>query len=105
MNTALKLVGDAWDYVLRARTASASELRELAIRVTDAIEQEPVCSSLLMLRAVTQRLGRNLRLLADAAPPDRTGPLHRLSAVVDQQIEEQDDCYWDSLEYDDERLA
>ena len=58
-----------------------------------------------MLRAVTQRLGRNLRLLADAAPPDRTGPLHRLSAVVDQQIEEQDDCYWDSLEYDDERLA
>ena len=49
-----------------------------------------------------RRQGASLRLLADAPPPDRSGPPHRLSAVVDEEIDDLDDCYWDEPEDEDD---
>lgn len=98
------VIRDAWDCVLRARSADAVEQRALALRLTDLIEQERDCSSMLRHRAVIERQGASLRLLADAAPPDRCGPLHRLSAVVDEEIDELDDYFWDEPEDEDDEL-
>jgi hypothetical protein len=90
----------AWACVLQARTPGSKQIPALARRLTDALEREPRCGSVILRLSVAHRLAYRLELLADAAPPNRGGPLHRLAAVARAEQDELDEV-WDELDEED----
>ena len=92
---------EAWECVLRARTASPPKLRALAARISAALERDPTCSAMILRLAVSHHLAYRLVALADAAPPGAPGVLYRLAAAAEAEQEARDDC-WEEPELDDD---
>ena len=94
---------EAWQCVLRARTASPTQLPALAARITDALERDPGCSGSILRLAVAHRMAYLLLALAEAAHAAHTGPLDRLAAAAVAEQDELEEC-WEEPEDDDEQL-
>jgi hypothetical protein len=93
---------EAWDCVLKARTAGSKQLPVLARRLADALGRDPRCGATIMRLAVVHHLASRLEMLAEAAPPNDGGVLHRLAAVARSEQDQDDlDCWEPEEDWDD----